>query len=65
MCVRLRGQSGVPLDPTDYAITSDGQTVSLWRSVGNSDYHCRFHYFIRRSKARWAPPMSEADIAAP
>jgi Family of unknown function (DUF6527) len=23
-----------PLDPTDYAITSDGQTVSLWRSVG-------------------------------
>jgi|GEM_PF-4572666 Family of unknown function (DUF6527) len=53
-----------PLDPTDYAITSDGQTVSLWPSVGNWDYHCRSHYIIRRSKVRWAPPMSEADIAA-
>ncbi len=53
-----------PLDPTDYAITFDGQTVSLWPSVGNWDYHCRSHYIIRRSMVRWAPPMSDEDVAA-
>ncbi|UCZ63572.1 hypothetical protein LHJ73_21675 [Mycolicibacterium phocaicum] len=52
------------LDPTDYAITFDGETISLSPSIGNWNFHCRSHYVIRRGQVRWMPAMSDADIAA-
>lgn len=52
------------LDPTDYAITFDGETISLSPSIGNWNFHCRSHYVIRRGQVRWMPTMSDADIAA-
>ena len=52
------------LDPTDYSITFDGETISLSPSIGNWNFHCRSHYVIRRGQVRWMPAMSDADIAA-
>ena len=52
------------LDPDDYSITFDGETISLWPSIGNWDYHCRSHYVIRRGNVHWAPMLSETAIAA-
>jgi hypothetical protein len=52
------------LDPTDYAITFDGETVSLSPSIGNWNFHCRSHYVIRRGQVLWMPAMSDAGITA-
>ncbi len=52
------------LDPTDYSIDFDGETISLFPSIGNWDFHCQSHYVIRRGKVRWMRAMSDADIAA-
>jgi hypothetical protein len=36
-----------PFTPTDWKMTFDGETVSLCPSIGNWNFACRSHYFIR------------------
>jgi hypothetical protein len=51
-----------PISPTDWKLTFDGDTVSLWPSVGNWDFPCRSHYFIERNVVRWASDMTREEI---
>ena len=51
-----------PFSPTDWQITFDGKTVTLYPSIGNWDYSCRSHYFIRKNKVVWAGKMSTGQI---
>jgi hypothetical protein len=53
-----------PIAPTGWRLTFDGDTVSLWPSVGNWDLPCRSHYVIERDMARWAGAMTREEIAA-
>jgi hypothetical protein len=53
-----------PLDPHDWAMTFDG-TVSLRPSVGNGQQECRSHYYVRRDRVEWLPPISkQATLSA-
>lgn len=52
------------LDPSDYKITFDGQSISMWPSIGNWDFHCRSHYIIRRGQVQWVPAISYAAVTA-
>jgi hypothetical protein len=52
------------LSPTDYTLAYDGETVTLWPSIGNWDFYCRSHYFISNGHVRWARDMSDVEIAA-
>jgi hypothetical protein len=52
-----------PLSPAEWRLTQEGDTVSLWPSVGNWDYACRSHYFIERDRVTWAAPMSTRQVA--
>lgn len=52
-----------PLTPTDWALTFDGDTVSLWPSIGNWNFACRSHYVIERSEVVRALPWSDRRIA--
>lgn len=52
-----------PLSPAEWRLTSEGELVSLWPSVGNWDYACSSHYFIERNKVRWARAMTARQIA--
>jgi hypothetical protein len=54
----------LPLSPTDWKLIFDGDTVSLWPSVGNWSYPCESHYFIERNEVVWAPAWSERQIEA-
>nr|WP_277881830.1 DUF6527 family protein [Leptolyngbya sp. FACHB-541] len=36
-----------PFTPTDWKMTFDGETISLSPSIGNWNFACRSHYFIR------------------
>jgi hypothetical protein len=51
-----------PISPTDWKLTFDGDTVSLWPSVGNWDFPCRSHYVIKRNVVHWAGAMTREEI---
>lgn len=53
-----------PLSPTDWKMTYDGETISLWPSIGNWSLPCRSHYVIERGRAIKAAPWTDQQIAA-
>lgn len=54
----------LPLHPTAWRLTYDGDSVSMYPSVGNWSFPCRSHYWIERGRIRWAPMWTDAHIAA-
>lgn len=61
-CCGCGEQVVTPLTPTDWALTFDGDTVSLWPSIGNWNFKCRSHYVIERSEVHSALPWSKSRI---
>jgi hypothetical protein len=53
-----------PLRPAKWNLIFDGDTVSLSPSIGNWQFPCRSHYWIEKSKVRWAKPWTDDEIAA-
>jgi hypothetical protein len=53
-----------PLAPTDWQLTFDGQSISLYPSIGNWSFPCRSHYWIERNRVRSAPQWSKREIAS-
>lgn len=52
-----------PLSPTDWEVTFDGETVSLWPSIGNWGFPCKSHYWIKNNRVQWSFGMSETLIS--
>lgn len=44
----------LPIDPEGWRITYDGESVTLHPSIGNFQFPCRSHYWIKHSKVVWA-----------
>jgi hypothetical protein len=53
-----------PFTPTDWKMTFDGETISLWPSIGNWNLPCRSHYVIDRSRVLGQMPWSEGQVEA-
>jgi hypothetical protein len=53
-----------PLGPTDWKLTYDSESVSLYPSIGNWSFRCQSHYWIEENQVRWAPRMSSDEIEA-
>lgn len=53
-----------PFTPTDWKMTFDGETVSLWPSVGNWQLACRSHYIIENGRVIRAGSWTQRRIAA-
>ena len=51
-----------PFTPTDWNMTFDGEVITLYPSIGNWDFPCQSHYWIRESEIRWAPKWSRKQI---
>lgn len=51
-----------PLSPTDWELIYNGETVSLYPSIGNWGYTCESHYWIKRSKVRFVEKWSLRKI---
>lgn len=62
-CCGCGEQVITPFTPTDWKLTFDGETISLWPSIGNWNFPCRSHYIIKRSRILGAEPWSDAQIA--
>lgn len=54
----------LPLHPTAWRLTYDGETVSMSPSVGNWSFPCRSHYWIQHGRIRWAAAWTDAQVAA-
>ena len=44
-----------PLRPDSWFLTYNGREVSLSPSIGNYQFPCRSHYFIRGGRVEWVP----------
>ena len=51
-----------PISPVGWRLFFDGDTISLSPSIGNWEFPCRSHYFIRRNRVLWAGSMSRDRI---
>ena len=53
-----------PIKPAKWRITYDGETVSLWPSVGNWQKPCRSHYVIKKKEVLWHRDWTDREIDA-
>lgn len=53
-----------PLSPTDWKLTYDGESITLYPSIGNWNFDCQSHYWIRNSKIEWSYKWSEMKIGS-
>ena len=51
-----------PISPTDWELIFDGESVSLYPSIGNWSYKCRSHYWIWKNRIEWAPAWTDEQI---
>nr|WKN38695.1 DUF6527 family protein [Tunicatimonas sp. TK19036] len=52
-----------PLSPTDWKLTFDGKTVSLNPSIGNWNFECQSHYWIKNNTIEFAGRWTEKEIS--
>lgn len=53
-----------PLAPFQWKLTYDGETISLFPSIGNWNFPCRSHYWLKEGKIVWAIALSSKKIEA-
>jgi hypothetical protein len=53
-----------PFTPTDWSMTFDGETISLSPSIGNWNFNCRSHYFIRHGRIVEATSWTNEQVEA-
>lgn len=53
-----------PLTPTDWRLTFNGETVSLYPSIGSWSLKCRSHYWIKNDQVDWADEWSDYQVRA-
>lgn len=53
-----------PLRPGRWTLLFDGDSVSLWPSIGNWQFPCRSHYFIENNAVTWSTPWTEEQVLA-
>lgn len=51
-----------PLSPTDWKLTFNGKAVSLYPSIGNWNFDCKSHYWIRNNNVEFAGSWNEREI---
>lgn len=52
----------LPLGQSEWKIEYDGETISLWPSIGNWRLPCKSHYMIVKNKTEWCKKWSEEKI---
>jgi hypothetical protein len=54
----------LPLSPGDWRLLFDGDAISMVPSVGNWEFPCQSHYWIRDNQVIWSKPWTKAQIEA-
>jgi hypothetical protein len=51
-----------PFSPTDWKLIFDGKSVSLNPSIGNWNFECQSHYWIKNNKIVFAHKWNQTEI---
>lgn len=51
-----------PFSASGWRLTFDGESVSLYPSIGNWSFACQSHYWITNSIVEWAPKWTSKQI---
>lgn len=51
-----------PFSPTDWKLSFNGKSVSLHPSIGNWNFECQSHYWIKKNKIEFASLWTEKEI---
>jgi hypothetical protein len=51
-----------PISPIQWAFKYNGETISLYPSIGNWNFDCKSHYWIKNNKIEWSDQWSENKI---
>jgi len=52
-----------PFSPTDWELMFDGDSISIFPSIGSWDLACRSHYYITNNIVQWAPAWTREEVA--
>lgn len=63
-CCGCGNEVVTPLSPTDWKLTYNGESVSLFPSIGNWGFDCQSHYWIENNTAEWAGQWTPEQIQA-
>jgi hypothetical protein len=63
-CCGCGNEVVTPITPTDWRLCFDGETVSLWPSIGSWSFACQSHYWITQGRVRWGLRWSKEQIDA-
>jgi len=61
-CCGCGNEVVTPISPTDWKLTFNGESISLYPSIGNWNFDCKSHYWIKNNKIKWARKWSKEDI---
>ena len=61
-CCGCGNEVVTPLSPTDWKLNFDGESISLYPSIGNWNFDCKSHYWIKNNKIKWARKWSKEEI---
>mgnify|MGYP001605933424 CR=1 FL=1 len=61
-CCGCGSEIVTPLYPTDWKLAFDGETISLYPSIGNWSLPCQSHYWITNNEVKWAPKWTKKQI---
>jgi len=61
-CCGCDNEVVTPLSPSGWQLAYDGETISLFPSIGNWSFSCRSHYWIRKNEVLWAEDWSDEMI---
>jgi hypothetical protein len=53
-----------PITPDDWKLIFDGVSVSLHPSIGNWNFPCRSHYWIKGDQVRWDRKWDKEEVRA-
>lgn len=51
-----------PISPTGWKLIFDGETISLYPSIGNWNLDCQSHYWVKNDRVEWAPKWTKEQI---
>lgn len=51
-----------PFSPTDWKLSFNGKSVSIHPSIGNWNFECQSHYWIKNNKIEFASLWTEKEI---
>lgn len=63
-CCGCRNQVVMPLRPTAWSMSYDGENISMSPSVGNWSFPCRSHYWIHNNRIRWSTNWTDEQVEA-